>query len=107
MEPIKCECGFWDRDRPHSRVGGGVCEYQYRRRNGRIDNTGDIAIPDEVVDLTLLLGCRRERDEARAEVERLEAALRGAFEITLAAETERDKARAEVERLRAEVGRLK
>ena len=20
-----CECGFFDRDRPHSRVGGGMC----------------------------------------------------------------------------------
>jgi len=37
----------------------------------RIDDTGDIAIPDEVVDLKLLLDCRRERDEALAEVERL------------------------------------
>lgn len=27
----RCECGFWRKDRHHSRVGGGECEH-YRKR---------------------------------------------------------------------------
>lgn len=37
--PIKCDCGYWDRDRPHSRLGGGACKYAYellRQENERL-----------------------------------------------------------------------
>lgn len=32
---IKCECGFYDRDRPHSAVGGGNCDHVTRRKLGK------------------------------------------------------------------------
>lgn len=62
---VPCECGFWDRDRPHSGFGGGNCKYAYARRTGRVDHTGDITLPDEVVDLKLLLECRAENKRLR------------------------------------------
>ena len=37
--PIKCDCGYWDRDKPHSRLGGGACKYAYellRQENERL-----------------------------------------------------------------------
>jgi hypothetical protein len=56
-----------------------VCEYAFRRKYA-VDNTGDIAIPDEVVDLKLLLECRHERNvlqkicaERSDEIDRLRA----------------------------------
>ncbi len=27
MSSDKCECGFYDRDRHHTKIGGGECEY--------------------------------------------------------------------------------
>jgi hypothetical protein len=54
--PIPCECGFWDRDRPHSRLGGGVCKYAFERKYGRIYNKRS----DEI-------------DRLRAQVEALKA----------------------------------
>ena len=33
---IRCECGFYDRDRPHSAVGGGNCDHVTRRRLGKM-----------------------------------------------------------------------
>lgn len=70
--PYSCECGFWDRDRPHSAVGGGNCEYAYRRRTARVDNTGDyIPLPDEVVDLNVLLAERRRHKMAMTQLAKM------------------------------------
>ena len=37
---IACKCGFYDRDRPHSQIGGGHCKHfslgQYQARIERL-----------------------------------------------------------------------
>lgn len=83
-----------------------MCEYAFRRKYA-VDNTGDIAIPDEVVDLKLLLECRHERNvlqkicaERSDEIDRLRAdveLLRGA---NMELRGENVSLRAEVEALR-------
>lgn len=44
----RCECGFYNRDRHHGRVGGGKCPY-YERRTME-DKVGLISLPKEVVE---------------------------------------------------------
>jgi len=53
---MKCECGFYDRDRPHSRVGGGVCEYSRIRRsaNAPTVETQKLSIEEVLRDMRLI-----------------------------------------------------
>lgn len=52
--------------------GNGICPYC---AGHTVDHTGDFAIPDEVVDLKLLLDARKRIAELEADVERLKALL--------------------------------
>lgn len=34
---VPCKCGFYDRERPHSTIGGGNCKYYTQWRNGQYE----------------------------------------------------------------------
>lgn len=68
--------------------GNGICPYCDGRT---INHTGDFAIPDEVVDLNLLLEARRRIDELEAENERLKADVDTCSEVLKISEQERER----------------
>jgi len=79
--PTRCECGFWDRDRTHSKLGGGNCDYVRRKQRGKVRFTGDnipeYAYPSSVAQLL------NQKDERIAELEQQLAEARELLQATL------------------------